>query len=205
MSTPVSFRIAVPFFALLCAAAGISAGEVVVKVHAVTVNRVLACAVRAGEQPRRGVRPPHVGGVDPCGVIAALGAGVEEPAVGTRVAVLSRVPCLDCETCAAGKFDDCPNSGMLGIACWGGDADYVKVPASIVVPIPDNLGFAEAASVVRHGPMAHYLLFDMAGLKPDDTVLVMGAAGGLGSTGIQILKAAGNRVVCTAGSGPGSS
>ncbi len=175
-------------------------GEIVVRVHAVTVNRVLDCAVRAGEQPRRNVTPPHVGGVDPAGLVAAVGEGVTAPAVGTRVAVLSRVPCLNCARCAADEFEACPHSGMLGVASWGGAADYVKVPASIAVPIPDNLDFAEAASVVRHGPMAHYLLFDMAKLQPGETVLAMGAAGGLGSTGIQIAKAAGCRVACTAGS-----
>jgi len=175
-------------------------GEIVVRVHAVTVNRVLDCEVRAGTQPQRKVKPPHVGGVDPAGVVTALGEGVSSPAVGTRVAVLSRVPCLKCERCQAGEFDKCPNAGMLGIARWGGDAEYVKVPASIAVPIPDRLDFAEAASVVRHGPTAHYLLFDVAGMKPGDTVLAMGAAGGLGSTGIQVAKAAGARVVCAAGS-----
>jgi NADPH:quinone reductase-like Zn-dependent oxidoreductase len=175
-------------------------GEVVVKVHSVTVNRVLNCAVRAGTQQQRGVKPPHVGGVDPAGVVTALGDGVDGPAVGTRVAVLSRVPCLKCEDCAAGNFNDCKKSCMLGIGCWGGDADYVKVPASIVVPIPDNLDFAEAAAVLRHGPMAYHLLFGVGKLQPGQSVLIMGAAGGLGSTGIQLAKQAGATVITTAGS-----
>ena len=161
-------------------------GELVVAVRAVTVNRTLDCLVRAGDpsQRRRGVAPPHVLGVDPTGVVAALGPGVERPAVGTRVACISQLP----------------GGGLLGIRCWGGDADYVRVPASIVVPIPDNLPFDEAAAVLRHGPMAHYLLFDLGGLEPGETVLVMGAAGGLGATGIQICKAHGARVICAAGS-----
>lgn len=175
-------------------------GEVVVAVRAVTVNRVLDCAVRAGTQPHRNVEPPHVGGVDPAGVVAALGKGVTEPAVGTRVALLSRVPCLACERCLAGDFEKCACSIMLGIGCWGGDAEYVKVPAAIAIPIPDNLDFAEAAAVMRHGPMAHNLLFDLGGLKAGETVLVMGAAGGLGTTGIQIAKAAGATVIAAAGS-----
>lgn len=161
-------------------------GEVVVAVHAVTVNRVLDCLIRAGDpgQARRGVTPPHVLGVDPSGIVAAVGEGVDGPAVGTRVACISQLP----------------GGGLLGIRCWGGDADYVKVPASIAVPIPDRLSFAEAAAVLRHGPMAHYLLFDLGGLQAGETVLVMGAAGGLGSTGIQICKAHGATVICAAGS-----
>lgn len=177
-------------------------GEIVVAVRSVTVNRALDCMVRAGHpsQARRKVQPPHVLGVDPAGVVAALGDGVEGPAVGTRVALLSRVPCLKCDPCTRREFRDCPDAVMLGIKCWGGDADYVKVPASIAVPIPDNLAFAEAAAVLRHGPMAHNLLFDLGGLQAGETVLVMGAAGGLGSTGIQIAKAAGATVIGAAGS-----
>jgi NADPH:quinone reductase-like Zn-dependent oxidoreductase len=129
------------------------------------------------------VVPPHVLGVDPAGAIAAVGDGVETP-VGTRVACQSR----------------CPGGGMLGIGCWGGYAELVKVCADQAVPIPDNLDFAEGAAVLRHGPMAHYLLFDLGRLQPGETVLVMGAAGGLGATGIQVARAAGARVICTAGS-----
>jgi NADPH:quinone reductase-like Zn-dependent oxidoreductase len=175
-------------------------GELLVKVHAVTVNRVLDCSVRAGEQARRNVTPSHVGGVDPAGVVVSLGEGVSGPAPGTRVAILSRVPCLNCDKCASQDFENCPNGLMLGVGCWGGAADYVAVPASIAIPIPDNLDFAEAAAVLRHGPMAFHLMFDVGGLKANETVLVMGAAGGLGSTGIQIAKAAGATVIAAAGS-----
>ncbi len=177
-------------------------GEIVIAVRSVTVNRSLDCLVRAGHpsQARRKVQPPHVLGVDPAGIVSAVGAGVEAPAVGTRVAALSRVPCLKCAACATSDFENCSDAVMLGIKCWGGNADYVKVPAVIAVPIPDDLDFAEAAAVLRHGPTAHNLLFDLGGLQAGETVLVMGAAGGLGSIGIQIAKAAGATVICTAGS-----
>ena len=177
-------------------------GEVVVAVHAVTVNRALDCLVRAGDpsQARRKVEPPHVLGVDPAGVVAAVGDGVDASVAGTRVAVLSSVPCLKCDACARGDFRTCPNAVMLGIECWGGDADFVKVPAAIAIPVPENLDFGEAAAVLRHGPMAHRLMFDLGGLQAGETVLVMGAAGGLGSTGIQIARTAGATVIAAAGS-----
>jgi NADPH:quinone reductase-like Zn-dependent oxidoreductase len=174
-------------------------GEIVVAVRAVTVNRVLDVAVRRGEQTRRNAQLPLILGVDPSGVVSAVGAGVTSPKTGDKVCVLSRVPCLSCETCEAGKFDICPNPAMLGVGCWGGDADYVKVPASCAVPMPDNLSFAEACAVIRHGPTAHHLMFDRAALKSGETVLVMGASGGLGSIGIQIAKAAGATVIAGAG------
>src|SRR5690606_12048945 len=104
-------------------------GELVVKVHAVTVNRQLDCMVREGHpsQARRNVKPPHVLGVDPAGTVAALGEGVKGPPVGTRVACLSQLP----------------GGGMLGLHRWGGNAEYVKVPASVVVTVPDTLDFPE--------------------------------------------------------------
>jgi NADPH:quinone reductase len=175
-------------------------GEIVVEVHAVTVNRVLDCAVRAGEQTQRGVVLPHIGGVDPAGVVRDVGDGVSNVAAGDRVALLSRAPCLDCEQCAAGDYKKCSKSTMLGVGRWGGAAELVKVPASVAVKLPDILEFAEAAAVLRHGPMAHHLLFDTGDLQPEQTVLVMGAAGGLGLTGIQIAKAAGATVIAAAGS-----
>ncbi len=174
--------------------------EIIVQVHAVTVNRVLDCAVRAGKQPQRGVALPHIGGVDPAGVVIDVGVGVSNIRTGDRVALLSRVPCLGCKCCEAGDFKQCEKSAMLGVGCWGGAAELVKVPASVAVKLPENLQFAEAAAVLRHGPMAHHLLFDIGNLQKGETVLVMGAAGGLGLTGIQIAKAAGATVIAAAGS-----
>lgn len=174
-------------------------GEIVIAVHAVTVNRVLDAGVRNGDQPRRKVDLPLVPGVDPAGIVAAVGAGVTTPRVGDKVALLSRVPCLSCDSCRAGEFDECPHSRMLGVGCWGGDADYVKAPASCAVLLPENLSFPEACAVIRHGPTAHHLMFDVGGLESGETVLVMGASGGLGTVGVQIAKAAGATVIAGAG------
>ena len=90
-------------------------GEIVVEVHAVTVNRVLDCAVRAGTETQRGVVLPHIGGVDPAGVVHQVGEGVAEVSAGDRVALLSRAPCLECDHCKAGEFKKCPKSTMLGV------------------------------------------------------------------------------------------
>src|ERR1700744_4576294 len=53
-------------------------GEIVLEVHACSVNRVLDVAVRAGKQPQRNVQLPHVGGVDPGGIVTAVGPGVTD-------------------------------------------------------------------------------------------------------------------------------
>ncbi|HEX9808851.1 MAG TPA: zinc-binding dehydrogenase [Alphaproteobacteria bacterium] len=163
-------------------------GQVIVRVHATTVNRVLNCGVRAGTQMQRNPVLPLVLGVDPSGEVVAQGEpveGVRMPTIGTRVSVLSR----------PGPGE----SGMLGVNRWGGDAELVKAHAETCVPIPDNLDFHEASVVIRHGPTAFHLMFTMGGLKKGEWVLVMGCSGGLGSVGVQIARMAGARVIAAAG------
>jgi NADPH:quinone reductase-like Zn-dependent oxidoreductase len=163
-------------------------GEVLIEVHAVTVNRTLDLIVRSGKYARR-VSLPHVPGVDPCGVIAKVGPGVTDRKVGDRVAVMIRI--------------NDPRPGeppkLLGVSVWGGYAEYVKVPAAKTRLIPDDLDFVTAAVVARHAPQAFHMLRDHAKVKAGNWVLVMGAAGGLGSAGVQVAKHLGAQVIAAAG------
>ena len=165
-------------------------GEVLIRVHAVSVNRTLDLIVRAGAYAVP-VKLPHVLGVDPSGVIEAIGPGVTTRQAGDRVATLQflRPPT--------------PNSppAILGVHGWGGYAEYVKVPAELTVPIPEGVDFATATVVARHAPAAFSLLRDVAQLKAGEWILVMGAAGGLGSAGIQVAKFTGAKVIAAAGAG----
>ena len=164
------------------------AGEVVIQVHAVSVNRTLDLAVRAGTYPAR-VTLPHILGVDPSGVVSAVGAGVTARTVGDRVATRQ---ILRPATETSGPM-------ILGVHVWGGYAEYVKVPVEMTHAIPDNLDFVTATVVARHGPTALSLLRDHAKVKPDEWVLVMGASGGLGSAGVQVAKDLGAKVIAAAG------
>jgi NADPH2:quinone reductase len=132
-------------------------------------------------------------------VVAAVGPGVTSPAVGQRVATLSSIRCARCAACLADNEADCMDTAMLGIHRWGGYADYVVVPAENTVPLPDGLSFAEATVIVRHVPTAHHLLVAKAGLRAGEWVLVMGAAGALGSSGIQVAGILGAHVIAGAG------
>jgi NADPH:quinone reductase-like Zn-dependent oxidoreductase len=163
-------------------------GEVLIAVHAVSVNRTLDLIVRAGRYPRP-VTLPHVPGVDPSGAIVAVGEGVADRKVGDRVATTIRL--------SGGGADGPPT--LLGVQVWGGYAEYVKVPAAATHRIPDNVDFATATCVVRHAPTAFHLLRDRARLKEGEWVLVMGASGGLGSAGVQVAKALGAHVIAGAG------
>jgi NADPH:quinone reductase-like Zn-dependent oxidoreductase len=164
--------------------------EVVIRVHAVSVDRTLDLAVRAGTYAVPAVLP-HVLGVDPSGVVAAVGPGVVNRAVGDRV-VTRQI--LRAATTTAGP-------ALLGVHAWGGYAEYVKVPASATHPIPAGLDFVTATVVARHAPTALSMLRDVARVAPDEWVLVMGASGGLGIAGIQVAKSLGARVIAAAGAG----
>lgn len=158
--------------------------DLLIEVHAVSVNRVLDVEIRAGRAPHYGVEPPHILGVDPSGVVKAVGSDVADFAVGDRVSVTMGMP----------------GGGRYGIECDGGDAQLTKAPAASCVRIRDEVGFAEATVIARHGPVAYNLLFNMGQLEAGQTVLIMGAAGNLGSIGIQLAKAAGATVIAAAGS-----
>jgi NADPH:quinone reductase-like Zn-dependent oxidoreductase len=162
--------------------------EVLVRVHAVSVNRTLDLAVRAGTYAVPAALP-HILGVDPSGVIAAVGPGITARKVGDRV-VTRQI--LRPATATAGP-------AILGVHAWGGYAEYVKVPAAATHPIPHGLDFVTATVVARHAPTALSMLRDVARLGAGEWVLVMGAAGGLGIAGIQVAKSLGAQVIAAAG------
>jgi NADPH:quinone reductase-like Zn-dependent oxidoreductase len=163
-------------------------GEVLIAVHAVSVNRTLDLIVREGRYPRQ-VALPHILGVDPSGVIVKLGPGVATRKLGDRVTTYLR---LNPEERTAPPV-------MLGLTVWGGYAQYVKVPEACTYRIPDNVDFATATVVARHAPLAFSMLRDKAKVQPQEWVLVMGAAGGLGSAAVQAAKYFGARVIAAAG------
>ena len=166
----------------------LAAGEIAIKVRAVTVNQTLDVALRAGKYARRPPLP-HVLGSDAAGEVAAVAADVKTLKVGDRVV---------CHPIVGRQPNGAPR--LLGVDAWGTYADVVKVPASTVQIVPDTLDFITAAVVGRHGPLAFTQLRDRAQVKPGEWVLVMGAAGGLGSALVQAAKHLGARVIAAAGS-----
>lgn len=170
--------------------------EVLVKVHAVSVNRTLDLVVRENNYART-PSLPHILGVDPSGVIEAVGANVSDRKVGDRVYCSLFVPSDDPD---AMNLPGVGNVMFLGVNVWGGYAEYVKVPAENAVSIPDSLDFPEATVVGRHLATAINQVEGIGEVKKDDWVLVMGAAGGLGSCAVQVAKINGCHVIGAAGS-----
>jgi NADPH:quinone reductase-like Zn-dependent oxidoreductase len=175
-----------------------AASEILIKVRSVSVNRTLDCTVRAGEYPVE-IQMPHVLGVDPAGEVVELGAAVDKFKIGDRVATISIMPCLKCKQCLRGLEANCLASKHIGLHRWGGYAEYVAVPERNAFKISDNLTFADGTVITRHFPMAFNLLTSKTSIKPGESVLVMGAAGALGSCCVQVAKMFGATVIAAAG------
>jgi len=170
-------------------------GEVLIRVHNVSVNLTLDTLVRRGLYP---YKPsfPHVLGVDPTGEVVAVGPGVDRPVVGDRAAVHLHIRRPDCPP---GREAEDAGDGLIGIHRWGGYAEYIAVPAENAFVVPDALSSADACVVMRHLPTARHMLHKKAELTDGEMILVMGAAGGLGSCCIQVAKRLGATVIGAAG------
>jgi acryloyl-coenzyme A reductase len=173
--------------------------EVLVRVGAVTVNHGPDTMVRSGAF-RVPIPLPHVSGSDPAGEVTAVGDGVDGSWVGRRVAIVSIIACEACDFCAIGAGENyCRNWKLLGVHRWGGRAEYVVVPARNLVPLPDKVSFEQAACLGMAYLNAYHGLVRKARIRADDTVLVLGAGGGVGVAATQIAKDAGASVIAVTG------
>ena len=166
--------------------------EVLVRLHAAALNR-LDIWVREG-WPGIKIEYPHIPGADGAGEVAALGRNVSDWAVGDRVVINSNLSCGKCEFCLAGMDNRCREWGLLGETHPGTYAEYVVVPNRNLLRIPNGFDehAAAAATLVFH--TAWHSLITRGNLMPGETVLVVGASGGVNTASIQIAKLAGAQV-----------
>ena len=169
--------------------------QVLVRVRACAMNH-LDLWVRKGLP---GIRLPHIPGSDVAGEIVEVGDYVRGFAVGQRVLVAPMHFCGQCPACADGRQNECPQFTVLGNAVDGGNCELLAVPPLNLVPLPDHLGFNEAASIPLVFTTAWHMLVTRAKIRPGQTVLVLGASSGVGSAAIQIAKMFRARVIATAG------
>lgn len=169
-------------------------GEVVLKVAACAVNRIDVWA-RSG---RYKTSLPHILGTDIAGEVVDIGPGVEGVSLGLRAAVYPVISDGTCPFCKGGKPNLCVRRGFIGVATDGGYAELVRVPASNLVPA-GALDMRKAAAMPVDFGTAWSGLSSRAEVGPDDTVVVWGAAGGLGHAAVQIAKLLGARVVALVG------
>jgi NADPH2:quinone reductase len=147
------------------------AGEVLIAVHAASLNFPDLLTVQNKYQ----VKPPlpFVPGSEFSGVVQAVGDGVRHLKVGDAVA---------------------------SIGVTGGFATHAVVSAATVLPLPAGFDLDDGAAFAFTYGTSHHALIDRAALRAGETVLVLGAAGGVGSAAVQIAKACGARVVAAVSS-----
>ncbi len=173
-------------------------GEVRVRVRACALN-YLDIWVRRG-WPGLTLRMPHWCGADVAGEIAETGPGVEGWHVGERVVVDPGITLGEDEYTRRGEDSVSPGYRILGEHRRGGAAEYVVVPAANLHRLPAGIGFPEAAAPLLVGLTAWRMLIHRAALRPAETVLVVGAGGGVNTMAIQVARLAGARVLVVAGS-----
>jgi NADPH:quinone reductase-like Zn-dependent oxidoreductase len=169
--------------------------QVLVRVGACALNH-LDLWVRKGLP---GVKLPHILGSDIAGEIVEVGEYITDLQSGQRVVLAPMHFCNHCEQCLSGRQNLCREFTVLGNGVDGGDCELIAVPAASVIPIPDSLGFNEAASVPLVFVTAFHMLTGRAAIRPGQTVLVLGANSGVGIAAIQIAKLFNATVIATAG------
>ncbi|UOB87185.1 NAD(P)H-quinone oxidoreductase [Klebsiella pneumoniae] len=146
-----------------------SAGEVLIRVANAGVNR-------PDIMQRNGMPLPpgitDVLGLEVSGTVVAQGAGVESPAIGAPV---------------------------MALLNGGGYADYCVARAELCLSVPENLPLAQAAGVPEAAFTVWHNLFELGHMQPGESVLIHGAASGVGTFAIQCAQACGARVIATAG------
>lgn len=167
-------------------------GEVQVHLKAAALNR-LDLWVRAGWKGIR-LEYPHIPGADGAGEVSALGTGVDRVSVGDRVVINSNLGCGKCQFCIAGMDNRCENWGLVGETRRGTYAEYVVVPSENVTILPEGYDehAAVAAALVFH--TAWHSLVKRGNVRPGESVLIVGASGGVNTAAIQIAKLCGASV-----------
>ena len=144
-------------------------GEIRLRIHACGLN--FADLLMSQGKYQDTPTPPFTLGMEVAGVVDALGPGVTGPAPGSRVAVFGG------------------RGGLAETGCF---------PADRVTPIPDDMPFTDAAALQIAYGTSHVALDHKARLQPGETLLVLGAAGGVGLTAVEIGKLMGARVIACA-------
>lgn len=166
----------------------IGPNDVKVRVRACALNR-LDLFTRAGARGTRiRFNGPHVLGGDAAGDVAEVGSEVASVKPGDRVVVNPRLTCGQCRFCLGGEEELCTSAGMLGTSASGSYAEYVRVPAANVVPLPDSLSYEQAASLPTVFMPCWTILVRRAALRPWETALILSASSGVGTAGIQVAK-----------------
>jgi NADPH:quinone reductase-like Zn-dependent oxidoreductase len=174
------------------------AGEVLLRVRACAINH-LDIWVRRG-WPGLRLTMPHWCGADVAGEIVELGEGVSGWDRGDRVVVDPGINTVEDEFTRRGEDSVSPGYTILGEQVRGGAAEYLIVPSDNLYRMPENWDFPDAAAPLLVSLAAWRMLIHRAKLRAGESVLVVGAGGGVNSMALQIAKLGGATVYVVCGS-----
>ena len=144
---------------------------------------------------RRGVRPDVILGHEISGTVQQVGASVNSLGEGDRVVATLTAFCGECDRCLGGHQYRCRDAQGIGHAISGGFAQYVMLPATSLMRVPNGIDLVEACLAACPIGVTSQAIHDVAGVQPGETVLVVGAGGGLGTHAVQVAAGAGARVL----------
>lgn len=189
----------------------VGAHDVLVRVRAIGLNSSEAQIIR-GEFEQEGMRTPFwwrtplplIPGIEAAGEVVEVGAEVKSHAVGDRVTVSYWWCCGQCDACVSGMENMCtagPHFGttQFGRLTDGAYAEFARVPAEFAIHLPEGVSYEAAAALTVAGGTAWHMLMVHGALQADETVLITGAASGIGTVALQLAKLAGARTIATAG------
>lgn len=173
-----------------------AAGEVLVKVEACGVGSTLL-NVRAGRMAGSpGASVPRVLGNEVAGELVALGGGVGDLSMGRRGVTYMYLTCERCGACRFGHDPLCEKpGGYVGVAIDGGMAEYMVVPATNFLPLPEGVSAVDGAVAADAVATPWHALRRVAPITPSDILVVVGAGGGVGIHAVIIGRRFGARVV----------
>lgn len=174
-------------------------GEVLVRTRAAALNHLDLFVV--GGLPGIHLQMPHVLGADGAGVVEEVGAGVKRLVAGQRVMLNACLWCGQCEFCLQGEESLCVSLRLVGEHVPGTFAEYFVVPEANLEPIPENVGYQEAAAFALVFQTAWRMLITQAGLRPGEDVFIHGIGGGVASAALEIVKLIGARAFVSSSSG----
>ena len=174
------------------------AGEVQLRIKAIGLNHLDVWGWRGMAFAKR--KLPLVVGVEAAGEIAAVGAGVTNFKPGDKVVGYGGLTCGHCKACREGRDNLCENvAGVMGFHVDGFARDLLNMPARLVIPVPHNVSFRDAACApIAFGTVQH-MLFDNAKLESGETILVQAGGSGIGTSAIRMGKQIGATVITTVG------
>ena len=146
--------------------------------------------------PGRVTSYPRILGHEVAGEVVDVGSEVRNVRDGDRVICHFYLTCKACRFCRSGRETLCEHfGGNVGMACDGGYAEYMRVPALNLCPLPEGIPFVDASIISDAVATPLHACREEAEVGPGDDVLIVGAGGGVGIHAVQMAKLCGGRVL----------